>query len=208
MSDQRMSGRRRREKFLPQEDEMLRQLVDKYGPCAWEQIAREMPGRNVRQCRERWKHYLSGTASKEPWTEEEDQLLFEKMKEIGPKWTKLTQFFKGRTDIQIKARWMQRFANISNLHIRRNNKRMPMFSPTNPWPNPVYIFVPNGAIPPDTLLPSHVQVGNQLMPVHSAEMAAPPKPPTPEMEQDQFDSLHYDCSFGSYSFLDIYNMAQ
>ena len=121
--------KRRREKFLPEEDSKLRQLVATYGANSWETIAKKMPGRNPRQCRERWKHYLSSSRGKSPWTPEEDQLLYEKMEEFGPKWTKIATFFNDRTDIQVKTRWMQRFASFSNLHLKNRAKNNPLFIP-------------------------------------------------------------------------------
>ena len=115
-----MQPKRKREKFLHEEDQKLRELVSIYGECSWDIISEKMPNRNQRQCRERWKHYLSGTKVKIPWTEEEDEVLFKKMSELGPKWTKIATFLNGRTDIQVKARWMQRFAMFSNLHLKKN----------------------------------------------------------------------------------------
>lgn len=111
--------KRKREKFLPEEDRQLRELVAIHGDSSWDIVAKNMPNRNQRQCRERWKHYLSSSKAKVPWTPEEDDLLYQKMNELGPKWTKIAKFFDGRTDIQIKTRWMQRFAMFSDLHIRK-----------------------------------------------------------------------------------------
>ncbi|KAK8833814.1 hypothetical protein M9Y10_039553 [Tritrichomonas musculus] len=107
---------RRRMKFLPEEDEKLRELVAKYGK-SWNDIAKHLPGRNVRQCRERWKHYLSSDRAKSPWSNEEDLLLFQKFMELGPKWTKIAKFFDDRTDIQIKTRWMKRFGGCAPVMI-------------------------------------------------------------------------------------------
>jgi hypothetical protein len=96
-----------RKKFSPQEDAKLLMLVAQFGPLAWDPISREMPNRNPRQCRERWKHYLSVGFADRPWTKAEDDLLLKKRQELGPRWTKLSQFFQNRSDIQIKARWLK-----------------------------------------------------------------------------------------------------
>jgi hypothetical protein len=109
----------RRAKFRPEEDAKLKELVERSGTISWDVVAREMPGRNARQCRERWKHYVSSTRPKGEWSLTEDLLLYQKMEEIGPRWTNLAQFFPGRTDLQVKTRWMHRFASVSNLHLRR-----------------------------------------------------------------------------------------
>jgi hypothetical protein len=118
----------RREKFFPEEDAKLKELVRLHGQNSWSEIANEMPGRNARQCRERWKHYLSSEKNRLVWTAEEDQLLFQKMTEYGPRWTALSRFFPGRSDLQIKHRWMQKFARFSDLHLsnRTPQTQMPM----------------------------------------------------------------------------------
>lgn len=108
--------KRTRAKFLPEEDEKLRQLVAEFGLHAWDAIAERMPGRNQRQVRERWKHYLSGEKTHEPWTKEEDELLFEKVHELGGKWTKIARFLNGRTDLQAKLRWQKVFSGKSRCY--------------------------------------------------------------------------------------------
>jgi hypothetical protein len=47
------------DRFTPDEDDCLYQLVDEFGINNWNEIVARMPGRNWRQCRDRWKHYLS-----------------------------------------------------------------------------------------------------------------------------------------------------
>lgn len=144
--------KRRREKFLPEEDDKLRELVDKYGINAWDTIAECMNGRNARQCRERWKHYLSSSRGKAPWTDEEDKLLLEKMEELGPKWTKIATFFQDRTDIQIKTRWMQKFASFSNLHLKNRSKNHQIIMPSQQQINQSICLPPQfiqGMMPPN-----------------------------------------------------------
>jgi hypothetical protein len=145
-----LTPKNKREKFLPEEDEHLRSLVEKHGTRAWPAIAAEMPGRNLRQVRERWKHYLSGERAKAPWSPEEDRLLFEKMHTVGPRWTQLALFFPGRTDIDVKAHWMQSFATYSNLHVANRRKALPLFEPTIPYHvqfAPPFASAPKAAAP-------------------------------------------------------------
>lgn len=91
--------------FSVREDTMLKTLVDHYGENAWELISQLMVSRNVRQCRERYTKYLSPEINKSPWTKAEDNLLWAKYKELGPKWMKISKFFNSRTDAAIKNRW-------------------------------------------------------------------------------------------------------
>jgi hypothetical protein len=106
---------KRRAKFSVMEDLQLRQLVAEYGVSNWAKIASLMPDRNLRQCRERWKHYLSATRLQVPWTVHEDQLLLEKVQAWGPRWTRIASFMGTRTDIEVKTRWFQKFNMIVPL---------------------------------------------------------------------------------------------
>lgn len=84
-------------KFTPEEDARLQELVAQFGSDNWTAIAQNMDGRTPRQCRERWKHYLSGLDSQTPWTEEEQTLLNKKVEECGWKWGVIARFFPNRT---------------------------------------------------------------------------------------------------------------
>lgn len=95
-----------RMKFTPIEDNLLIKLIHENGTNNWENIARLMPNRNARQCRERWINYLSPNISNEPWTQAEDVLLEQKFYEFGAKWVKISKFFKNRTDTMLKNRWL------------------------------------------------------------------------------------------------------
>ena len=92
-------------KFSPEEDEKLAFIVSQCGESNWKRIAEQMGTRNCRQCRERWKNYLCPNVCKEPWTHEEDELIVEKVNEIGTKWSTIAKFIKGRSDNTIKNRW-------------------------------------------------------------------------------------------------------
>ena len=48
-----------RHKFTKAEDDLLKQLVLKYGETNWMAVAAQMKTRTPRQCRERYKNYLS-----------------------------------------------------------------------------------------------------------------------------------------------------
>lgn len=92
-------------KFTKEEDETLKKLVASVGKD-WDEICECMPGRNVRQIRDRWNNYLSPDVNNSPFTSADDELLVSKFKEIGPKWVQMKQFFKGRSDTALKNRWL------------------------------------------------------------------------------------------------------
>lgn len=91
-------------KFSSVEDERLRRLAVS---CSynWRQIAKSMPRRTARQCRERYKYFLSPEISQDVWTDEEDRIIQEKFIEYGPKWATIAQHLNGRTAISIKNRY-------------------------------------------------------------------------------------------------------
>jgi hypothetical protein len=74
-----------RRKFTLEEDVKLRTLVESLGTKSWEEIARFIPERSARQCRDRYKNYLLESLVTEPWTAEEDALVVQKYHQIGPK---------------------------------------------------------------------------------------------------------------------------
>jgi hypothetical protein len=94
-----------RRKFLPEEDAHLRQLVENYGATNWNLISSFMNHRNPRQCRERYKNYLSPTFRNNPWTPAEEQLLEDQVRQHGPKWSLIARAFDGRSDVNVKNHW-------------------------------------------------------------------------------------------------------
>ena len=72
-----------RKPWSEEEDGRLRALVQEHGMQQWAQIAQSMPGRNGKQCRERWHNQLDNCLTRDTWTEEEDLILLETNIRIG-----------------------------------------------------------------------------------------------------------------------------
>ena len=119
-----------RSMFTEEEDKKLKELVGQYGTENWNQISKLMNGRTVRQCRERYRHYLAPDVQNKEWTEEEDNLLREKYAELGPKWVEINCFFKNRTDINIKNRWVVLLRKESH-HIMKPKITQPILDLTS-----------------------------------------------------------------------------
>lgn len=114
--------KRSRTQFSYEEDQRLKNLVEQYGENDWNTISSHMEGRNIRQCRERWRHYLSPTIKNTPWTPEEDELLRQKVTQYGPRWVLLTAYFPNRTDVNIKNRWVVLLRRQASENTQKSQK--------------------------------------------------------------------------------------
>jgi hypothetical protein len=52
-------------------------MVKQTGPKNWSEIAKALPGRIGKQCRERWHNHLNPEIKKEKWTEQEDEIIIQ-----------------------------------------------------------------------------------------------------------------------------------
>eukprot|EP01016_Furgasonia_blochmanni_P050470 TRINITY_DN7804_c0_g1_i6.p1 TRINITY_DN7804_c0_g1~~TRINITY_DN7804_c0_g1_i6.p1 ORF type:complete len:844 (-),score=291.32 TRINITY_DN7804_c0_g1_i6:306-2837(-) len=93
-------------KWTPEEDELLRNVVQLYGEKQWRKISDHIPGRSAIQCLHRWTKILKPGLKKGPWTIEEDQKLISWVKKEGPtKWAQAAALIKGRSGKQCRERW-------------------------------------------------------------------------------------------------------
>jgi hypothetical protein len=92
-------------KFTADEDRKLRVLVGASAAPDWTAIARELPNRTPRQCRERWQHYLAPQVSVAPWTPAEDALLATLQSVRRSDWAGIASVMLGQTNNAVKNRW-------------------------------------------------------------------------------------------------------
>lgn len=84
------------------EDQLLKRWVSENGPSRWSEATSLIEGRSGKQIRERWFNTLNPTLKKGNWNVQEEQALIKLTMKFGPKWSKLVQFFTGRTENSIK----------------------------------------------------------------------------------------------------------
>ena len=95
----------KKNKWTPDEDNLLKDAVQKYGSQNWGTLAKYVPGRTGKQCRERWLVGLDPSIKKDSWTKEEDDKLVELQEKFGNKWSKFIPYLSGRSSSAIKNRW-------------------------------------------------------------------------------------------------------
>lgn len=88
-----------------EEDQVLEKIVQQQGPGNWAYIAKHLPTRIGKQCRERWYNHLCPSIKKTEWSLEEKWVLFLGHSLYSSQWRRITQLLPGRTDNSIKNCW-------------------------------------------------------------------------------------------------------
>ena len=97
-----------RKRFTEEEDQKLRMLCMDPEMKTWGDVAKKMPGRTARQCKDRYNVTLKNNIIKKPWTKKEDEIIISKYHEIGPRWVAISSFLVGRSGNNVKNRWYKK----------------------------------------------------------------------------------------------------
>ncbi|KAJ3423400.1 myb protein-related [Anaeramoeba flamelloides] len=87
------------------EDQLLIKAKKENPNELWSIISQFVPGRNSKQCNERYKNVLDPNINRSPFCEKEIELIIEKQKIYGNSWKKIVIYFDRRTENMIKNLW-------------------------------------------------------------------------------------------------------
>ncbi|KAJ5688601.1 hypothetical protein N7462_002993 [Penicillium macrosclerotiorum] len=117
-----MAPSHRRGPWVPEEDQLLLQLVREQGPNNWVRISQHMHYRSPKQCRERFHQNLKPSLNREPISADEGLMIERMVNEMGKRWAEIARRLGNRSDNAVKNWW-----NGS-----MNRKRRGLSTPTAP----------------------------------------------------------------------------
>ncbi|XP_076889085.1 transcription factor MYB44-like [Bidens hawaiensis] len=101
-----MAARQPRTHWTHTEDVWLVQVKEMLGPDKdWEYISQFVPGRTAMSCKNRWSDQLSPAVLADPFTPEEDRIIFWSHDKIGKKWARIARRLNGRTGNSVRNYW-------------------------------------------------------------------------------------------------------
>ena len=121
-----MPPQKRTPLFTPEEDELFIELMTSNEDANWKDISKQIGNHTPRQCRDHWLSHLAPIIkSWSKWTEEEEELLQQKVLEFGKKWSLIKKFFDGRNENEIKTHWLKTNSKrLSSQKIDRKDQQL------------------------------------------------------------------------------------
>ena len=105
-----------------EEDELLKNWIEKVGPKSWTKCAENIPGHTGKQCREHWNNSLNSNIVKGNWSSEEDFLIMAFYQKYNGSWKRMIPIFKSRTENSIKNRFFSQLRKIASRYIKTGKK--------------------------------------------------------------------------------------
>ncbi|MDR1434977.1 MAG: hypothetical protein LBI77_01055 [Puniceicoccales bacterium] len=123
-SDGHTTGSKKKyQRWNLEEDRLLGDAVNRYGPKNWNQIASQVPNRTSRQCRDRWIEQLDPKVKHGNWTKEEDDFIIAFVEKNGHEWSQCAEKFPNRTDNSIENRWYSNLSKRQKKGAKKKNSK-------------------------------------------------------------------------------------
>lgn len=110
--------------WTPFEDQHLLHAIEIHGK-QWTRVSEHVPGRNGKQCRERFNNHLDPSLNRGPFTPAEDAIIIAEYKARGPRWSDIARRLRNRSDNHVKNR-----AHVTFLS--KSQQKLEYSSATNP----------------------------------------------------------------------------
>ncbi|GAB4834253.1 hypothetical protein Ancab_032519 [Ancistrocladus abbreviatus] len=107
--------------WTEEEDDLLKQCIEKYGEGNWYQVPRRAGVNRCRKsCRLRWLNYLRPNIKRGQFTSDEVDLLIRLHKLLGNRWSLIAGRLPGRTANGVKNYW--------NTYLHKKSSAQPKFT--------------------------------------------------------------------------------
>lgn len=105
--------------WTTEEDYILKKWVTIHGEINWVTCSSYLPGRNSKQCRERWMNVVNPTIKKKNWTQAEEYMIFKMVMANGPKWNIVYKPLIWRTENSVKNKFYSSLRSFAVLIYRK-----------------------------------------------------------------------------------------
>eukprot|EP00428_Durinskia_dybowskii_P012173 CAMPEP_0170223088 /NCGR_PEP_ID=MMETSP0116_2-20130129/11241_1 /TAXON_ID=400756 /ORGANISM="Durinskia baltica, Strain CSIRO CS-38" /LENGTH=410 /DNA_ID=CAMNT_0010473785 /DNA_START=247 /DNA_END=1475 /DNA_ORIENTATION=+ len=153
--------------WTAEEDAILKEKRFLYGR-KWAKIAAHLPGRQGKQCRERFVNHLDPELKKGEWTDDEEAILIAMHEHHGNRWANISKQLPGRSDNDVKNHW---YSTIQRKFQQHGKDKLIQAALQQ-----VQMMQSMGTLPTQqSLPPAHWPTG----PYNQATSGQPPPPPPP-----------------------------
>ncbi|KAH7862395.1 hypothetical protein Vadar_004315 [Vaccinium darrowii] len=102
--------------WTAEEDEVLLNFVNKYGPRDWSSIrSMGLLPRTGKSCRLRWVNKLRPNLKMSKFSTEEERVVIDLQARFGNKWASIASYLPGRTDNDVKNFWSSRQKRLARI---------------------------------------------------------------------------------------------